>query len=382
MNVIGFIALILLAAWLEIRLFKKHILTHLEYTCTFSETEVFEGDEIELIETISNSKWLAVPCIKSEITLSKWFEFKDVPFIENDNLRAVPSLFTIRGFQKITRRWKVKCLKRGVFKIEGITLVCKDLLNFCTIGNTIRVNSEITVLPRPIQTASNMLVPHYLTGDLVVKRFIAEDPFYISGVREYSSRDSMNKIHWKMVAKQKKLMVYNNDCTSRQDLTVILNMQSYAHEQVTVINKEKIEKAIKICAGLFEDSLKLGIPIKFMCNTVLGTEETTVSTLSKWGKEPIHELFVLLSSLTLKSSDYFSKFLEAKSTEIHSTDIIIVTSFLDDDIIRFIHKKTAQNSLVKVILLDFDKHIPAYDSLNIWYLCENKEEEGEVSYVL
>lgn len=55
MTLLAFIIMVLILVKLEVRVFKKHILDHVSYTCEFSTEEVFEGEEIELVERVSNN---------------------------------------------------------------------------------------------------------------------------------------------------------------------------------------------------------------------------------------------------------------------------------------------------------------------------------------
>ena len=59
----------------------------------------------------------------------------------------------------------------------------------------------------------------------------------------------MSRIHWPATAVMQQLMVYNNDYTSRQSVTIILNMQSRASEHMEVVDADRMENAIRVCAG-------------------------------------------------------------------------------------------------------------------------------------
>ncbi len=97
----------------------------------------------------------------------------------------------------------------------------------------------------------------------MVSRQLLDDPFYISGVREYTGHEPMSRIHWLASAVQQELMVYNNDYTSRQSVTIILNMQSRQFEHLEVVDEDRMENGIRLCAGLFKTTLS-GMPMRFM----------------------------------------------------------------------------------------------------------------------
>ena len=357
---------------IEKNIYIKYFFVNLEYTCSFSKEEVFEGDEIEIIETISNNKWLPVSCLKSELTISKWLDFIGAYAQVNDQTRSLPSMFALRGYQKITRRWRVKCLKRGVFAIEDVALVARDLMNLCVMSRVVKINKEITVLPKAYDGYLKQIQSSYIQGDVIVKRFIIEDPFYSLGVRNYTDRDSMNKIHWGATAKQQEIMVYHNDYTSRQECMIILNMQSHDYQINEVISENIIEEGIKVCAALFEHTLSLGIPVAFMTNSMLTEDDDRVTTRRQWGKEYIHQLYLLLAHLKLRSTAYFGDFLMSNYFSIQATDIILVTCFINKDIAHFMRRKKAEGTRVIAILLKHEDLRAEYKDLKSYYFSPDK----------
>jgi uncharacterized protein (DUF58 family) len=149
----------------------------------------------------------------------------------------VTSSFTLRSYQKITRKWKLKCLKRGVFTTENVTLVSGDLLNFHISSVPRPVNISLMVYPEIIDLEGMFVPVNLVQGDRVVNRWIVDDPFVVAGARDYMAGDPMNRIHWLASARTGKLMVKKNEHTSQNSLSVLLNMQSCFYEHADTINK-------------------------------------------------------------------------------------------------------------------------------------------------
>ena len=115
------IAVVLVGLFLlQNQLYKQYAFKNIRYSCTLSCNECYEGDEIELIEEIVNRKWLPLPWLKAEITTSRWLSFAGAQSGVTGETRFVPSFFSVKGYSRVTRRWKVKCLKRGEFSIEQV----------------------------------------------------------------------------------------------------------------------------------------------------------------------------------------------------------------------------------------------------------------------
>ena len=78
-------------------------------TCTraFSRREVFEGDEGELVEVISNDRPLIVPWLRVESRISRHLQFGRQENLDVSGSMYHKSLFTLMPYQRITRRHRV-----------------------------------------------------------------------------------------------------------------------------------------------------------------------------------------------------------------------------------------------------------------------------------
>lgn len=114
MEIIAVIAFIVIVISVEVQIYKTMVLPNVEYDCFFSKKEVLEGETLEIVETVINPSPFWVPCMKSEITTSKYLAFAENVSTTNDKSRSLASLFDIKSKQKVRRAWKAKCLKRKI----------------------------------------------------------------------------------------------------------------------------------------------------------------------------------------------------------------------------------------------------------------------------
>ena len=350
MEFIAITAVILGLFFLQNQLYKSYAFKNLEYHCTLSTNECYEGDEIELVEEIVNKKWLPLPWLKAEITTSRWLSFAGAQSAVSDHTRFVPSFFSVKGYSRVTRRWKVKCLKRGDFGIEQVVLITTDLLGYSNLSMPGDGKARVLVLPRAIESDEITVTPRYLNGDIMVRRQLLDDPFYISGVREYTGHEPMSRIHWLATARQQQIMVYNNDYTSRQSVTIILNMQSRPFEHLEVVDETRMENGIRLCAGLFKTTLS-GMPMRFMSNCTTDDSRTTTVTGEYWGEEYEVGLLELLARLQLRSTEDFGNYLAGITSGITSTDIVIVSGYLSVPMLEFAEGKKRLGSHVRFFIL-------------------------------
>lgn len=353
MEFLSIVVIIILIFMAQNILYEKYGMKNLDYKCYFSTNTAVEGDEIQLIEIITNNKILPLPWFKSEISTSKYLDFANSQSEITDQSRFVPSFFMLRSFSKVQRTWNVKCLKRGVFTIDTVPLVSTDLFGSKNLSMAVKINTSIVVFPKPFEYEDLNVSSNFFYGEIMVKRFILPDPFYTLGVREYTSVDTMNKINWKATAKQGKFMAFNNEYTSSQNVTVILNMQSHEDERAEVTNRNAMENSIRLCATLFSNTEKQNMPLKFMSNSnTTGGREYTESP-EYFGVEHLYNLLHILSQLNLFATRAFGHYLEEIYPKVTSTDIIIITCFLSEQMLEFAHQKQLEGTHVKFLVTNY-----------------------------
>lgn len=353
MDVIALVVILLLALWLQMLLFSGCAFRRLDYRCEFSVKEAHEGDSIYLVETVYNGKLLPVPWLKVDIHSSRWLDFAGTCSVIAQDSRRVTSSFILKSYQRTTRRWKLKCLKRGVFTTENVTLVSGDLLDFSVVSIPVAVNASLMVYPEIIDLDELFVPVNLLQSDKTVNRWIIDDPFIISGARDYAPGDPLNRIHWPLTARTGRLMVKKNEYTSQRSLTVLLNMQSQLYEYTDTINKRMAELGIKVAATLFDGALRQGTPVRFGTNGCISADaKQMIFTNEAADKDHISELFRILAKLLMKNVRDFEDLLEDTLAVLENTEVVIITAYLSKRICRLADALADAGNTVSVILLD------------------------------
>lgn len=371
MEIVGICLLIILGILIEQKIYLSKVFPYIDYECKFSTDEVFEGADIEIIETVTNPSILPITSLKSEISTSKYLDFAGNTSTVNDKTRSLASLFSIAGKKRVTRAWKAKCFKRGFYHIEDTAIVVNDLFGLCKYSTLAHVKGNLVVLPTPVLISTPPIGYKELQGEQVVRRFILEDPFTTYGVREYTQRDTMSQIHWGMSAKHNQLMVRHHEATTKQNMTVILNMQLDKIQLREEMVDDKLELGIQIAAGELEYTLPRSIPVKLMANAATWGAEESLATTEMWGYNHIHDLFVSLAGLQTTFTLHFSHFLRTYASEINSPYVTLITAFMDEEIAMFIREKQRMGIHFKVYFLAFAKDAVHFPDLEIYYVLDH-----------
>ncbi len=312
------------------KVYNKNMMKNFSYNCFFSTDEAFEGDEVEFIEELTNNSFLPVPWIKSELSTSKWLDFAEFQSAVSDKSRFSASFFTLKSYSKTRRVWKVKCLKRGSYIFNNIMVVASDLfgmnISSISISEEKLLQTKITVLPVCSVNSYDKSNIKNNIGDIFIKNHIISDPFYINGVRDYTTTDSFQKINWSATAKEQKLMVNRNDFTTNRNITIILNIQSTSYDVTESLFINNTEICIKTCASLLKIFLDTGISVRLLSNTVFEYGDIPVDIMCTDHMSSLR----ILSNLSYKISTVFEKYLEAIIPTLDSPEIIIISPYSNE----------------------------------------------------
>lgn len=344
-------------------LYSRLGLSKLYYKLTVSTPEAFEGDEIEIIEEIENAKPLPLPWIRTEISCSRWLSFAGQISVSDkspdEQHGLISGIFMLKGNQKCRRVWKVRCEKRGVFFVKDTSVAVSDLFGLAKPSAVIKVNESIRVLPCPADIEAGSLSSDTFIGDMQVQRFVLPDPFMISGAKEYSGREPMNRLHWAQTARTGKLMAYNNEFTTERRFLIILNMQRNYQSDTMKLQTSVLEGQIKAAAFMLDYCCKSRAEAALTANSAdrLYLEPAA-------GYEHTMKALRMLAELRNGCGGHIDDFMEEQDFYGY-TDIIFITPFLSGRTAELLSRLTETGKTCTILSTDISetdfcevRHIP------------------------
>src|SRR5690606_28014889 len=109
----------------------RRSVSRIRYERRFEVTDCYAGDTIELVEVIENHKGLPVPWIRVESVIDAALRCETEEAVHIDEGRRTQyhkSLFTLCPYRRIRRRHRITCMKRGVYRLTGVTVTGGDML--------------------------------------------------------------------------------------------------------------------------------------------------------------------------------------------------------------------------------------------------------------
>ncbi len=174
---------------------------------SFETDMVRAGDQVQLLETVENRKWLPLSSLKVKFQCSRYLEF---PGSQNGNVTDKyyrNDLFALMPYRKITRTHVITCPQRGYYGIEGISLVGADLFFSREMVAERESGAFLHVIPKAMSIEKMEPALRRLSGEIAARRYELEDPFTFRGIRDYEPMDEMKQVSWKATAKTDELKV-------------------------------------------------------------------------------------------------------------------------------------------------------------------------------
>lgn len=235
---------------------------NLDVDVEFTDESVVEGMGSELTETIANRKWMFLPLLQVGFETHKNLRFEQSENVSVSDLCYKRDIFSVGGYQKVTRTIPFFCSKRGYYEIESVDLITRSPLLTEKYHKSAKQNTYMYVYPRLIENAFLDISFQKIMGEIRAQKNIYEDPFEFRGIREYQPTDPMSKINWKASAKSEEWMVNLYGSTNAQDITIFLDLEDETAWKYDDIHEEQIRLASTLAAR-FAD---VGIPVGLITN--------------------------------------------------------------------------------------------------------------------
>ncbi|NLB38350.1 MAG: DUF58 domain-containing protein [Clostridiales bacterium] len=320
-------------------LFRRRALKRLTYSRTFSSRTAFVGEEVALVEVIGNRKLLPLPWLKAESRLSTALRFggtetsseESRQVSDNQAVAYHSSVFFLGPYSRVTRRHRVTPLKRGVFSARSVALTCGDLFGTNAAQQQLDVDAELIVYPRLVAEQDAPLPSSREQGDLIVRRWIAPDPFLIQGIRPYRAGDAQRDVHWAATARTGSLQVKARDYTADPHLLVLLNVQLKVDQwgDLMEYEQDEVETAISHAATLCLQALRAGVGAGLAANApiVPGGEPLIMMPERSAGRDT--EILEALARLRILRIRTMHAFLDDLSG-VTGLDIVVLTAYTDE----------------------------------------------------
>ncbi len=339
----------------EIILFSKAGMRGISYTRRFSSRYSYVGDEVFLLEVLTNNRPLPLPLLSVESKIDPALEILSSQELEANKANYHKSLFSLLPFSKISRRHRIRLTRRGMYEIKSVALTAHDLFGFVkTNENEYSVGAIITVYPDFVDDALLKLPEHSLSGDITVKRWIIEDPFLLAGSRDYTGREPMKQINWSASARAGTLQVNRFDYTADTRLYILFNVSEDENQWCDAGESELLEYGLSLCATYARRGVENGLEVGLFTNGTLSGSDSSLTQIPPGsGEEHLYTLLEALARQTFHRTATFHYALELlERSGLSDSDLLLVTAYVDEEMESRIRLLCAKGNTVEIVKLE------------------------------
>lgn len=214
------------------------ILIRFKYTQSIDKNFITKGDIVNFNLSIHNEDFFLYPYIKINFC-------GDDTIFKNQFQSKSLSLLPFKG-KKYS--FQLECNYRGNYEIGIKSVQFEDFFGLFSLTYKNMETKHITVYPKIVFLERFKLKTNYMSETKSVLNNRFEDMTTVSDIRKYAYGDSLKKIHWKLTAKTRNMMVKNFQSTTQTSSVIFLDLQKnpYSHEINTIIEDKVLESAISV----------------------------------------------------------------------------------------------------------------------------------------
>lgn len=319
------ITFILILLWY--RRAKIKAIERLEYQRILSVDGIFSGEDFILTETLHNPTWFPLLSVKMEFFIPAGFEIDNIVC---EKYTKIMSIFYIPPRATVKKEHSACAKQRGHYTLE--TSIIKYRKNEFLFSAPI----EIYVYPNYYEISADMPPDLYRVGNSISKSKYIEDPFFVSGIRDYIAGDPMRNINFKASARSfvgglPQLMSNNYDSSRNFDSMIFLDLFNYSDNGTLETQKKQLEFGLSYSCYLLSEIVKNGGSAGFCANCAIG-ETPYVYIPCGTGSEHIKQLLRAFAMINYfdKHNYSMSALLEKFAPKLsRETDIYLITPVLE-----------------------------------------------------
>lgn len=257
-------ALLLLTAGLA-RLWDRWSLMRVSYDRELSHPRAFPGDEVELLIRVANRKPLPLAMLDVRDVVPAGLEVIGYDLkLDREGRQMLHRSTSMRWYERLTWRYRVRCLARGAYRFGPAQLESGDPFGFYRTFRDFPQRTSLVVYPRLLPLDELGLPPRHPLGDLRARQLI-RDPMRTVGIRDYHPDDPIKDVHWTATARAGALQTRIYEPTTSFELAVFLDLDTF-ERYWEGIDEEQVERLISAAATVANAGLAEGYAVGLYVN--------------------------------------------------------------------------------------------------------------------
>ncbi len=299
---------------------------------------VTKGDKVNFIFSINNEDFFIYPYIRVYFHGAKTI-FENQFQVKN---------FSLQPFRGKNFSFELQCNYRGNYEIGIHSIEIEDFFGLFNFKYNILESKYVTVYPKIVYLDRFLLKTDFMSESHSMLNINDEDMSTISDVRKYAYGDGLKKIHWKLTAKSREIMVKKYQSTSETSTLMLLDLHKnpYGAGENIILEDKVIESIVSVLYYCLHNWIPVNLV--FYSGKLVSLE----------GKNHLmfNELFEIMAKVKFNETVSVKDLLQIYSNSILTkTNILIFTSNLNYELYNEIYGTSNSGFDVSVIYISPEK---------------------------
>ncbi len=349
------LAFVLLFTVGSARLWQRFGLARIEFGRHLSAREALPGDVLELKVSVANRK--ALP-----LTWLEWVDQIATPLeatssvipTHRADVHELAHVVSLRPYERVTRRYQVRCRRRGYHAIGPARLRSGDPFGLAWSERSIPARDHVLVHPRvrPVQEFGVPASDPF--GDLPLRSRLFPDPSRIVGARQAAPGEPLRHLHWKASAGQGALYVKVLESSAAAGLSFFLDLRT-GDRLWAGVDIEQQEFLIEAVAALAAEGLRRGRRVSLCANGISHLEPHGDCLRVGAGNGPAHIRTITRALGLLRrypTIDFAPLLIREASRTSWRTTLCLFTHVVDEALVLALRPLTARGRPAVVFVTD------------------------------
>jgi len=339
----------------------KYSLKGVTYQRALSERRAFAGETVELTLGIANEKLLPLGWLSVEDRWSSALPLQDGHIYPSPSgqMGYYRSAFAIRWFERINRRYRLRCTRRGFYPFGPAHLRSGDIWGLFRWESVLDHLDWLIVFPQVLPLDALGFPPKEPLGETKATWRIFEDPSRAVGIRDLRPEDGFRRIHWKASARRQALQVKVFEPTTSRNLVVFLNVATFArHWEGT--KPLLLEKAIAVAASVASRGVEERHLVGLMANGSIPHSDQPIKVLPSRRPDQLSRVLEALAAVTSFTTSTLEALLLAESPRLPwGSTLVVVTAIVTEDLLSALVRLYDEGRRVVLVSLEEEPLYPA-----------------------
>jgi len=313
----------------------RRSLDRVAYERTLGERRAFPGETVDLTLRLTNQKLLPLGWLLIEDNWSMALPPEDGTLFPSPSGQQglFRSAFAIRWFERIARRYKIRCTRRGFYPLGPVRLKSGDVFGLFFQQRIDHHLDWLIVYPQVLPLETLGFPPKEPLGETKAAWRIFEDPSRAVGVRDHQPEDSFRHVHWKATARRQDLQVKVYEPTTSHNLVIFVNVATF-EKHWQGMDPLLLEQIIGVAASIASHGVEERYILGLIANGSIPHSDQPIKVLPSRRPDQLVRVLEALAAVTSFATTSIENLLLTESARLPwGATLVVVTGVISEDLL-------------------------------------------------